>query len=195
MIIIRFKVATIGIVLTVEGVKGDGDGSSFVPEGYVLRWEDDFEGTEINTTNWVVASLRDPVSGDHLGTGDHLLGYQYAGYITEEDTYAEGGSLVLRNQKRSYQGTSPQGEFDYTSSWVMSMHRVHFNKGYVEIRAQFPTGDKGRGGMHENEPPFTLYLSYKKISQRNPHNPLKIIKKLVRQSFFSNKILQKENIG
>lgn len=164
----------------------------------MLRWQDDFEGTEINTTNWVVASLRDPVSGDHLGTGDHLLGYQYAGYITEEDTYAEGGSLVLRNQKRSYQGTSPQGEFDYTSSWVMSMHRVHFNKGYVEIRAQFPTGDKGRGGMHENEPPFTLYLSYKKnylISQRNPHDPLKIIKRLVRQSFFSNKILQKENIG
>ena len=57
----------------------------------MLRWQDDFEGTEINTTNWVVASLRDPVSGDHLGTGDHLLGYQYAGYITEEDTYAEGG--------------------------------------------------------------------------------------------------------
>ena len=108
----------------------------------MLRWEDDFEGAEINTTNWVVASLRDPVSGDHLGTGDHLLGYQYAGYITEEDTYVEDGSLVLRNQKRSYQGTSPQGEFDYTTGHVMSMHRVSFNKGYVEIRAQFPTGDK-----------------------------------------------------
>ena len=108
----------------------------------MLRWQDDFEGAEINTTNWVVASLRDPVSGDHLGTGDHLLGYQYAGYITEEDTYVEDGSLVLRNQKRSYQGTSPQGEFDYTTGHVMSMHRVSFNKGYVEIRAQFPTGDK-----------------------------------------------------
>ena len=28
---------------------------SFVPEGYVLRWEDDFDGPQINTTNWVVA--------------------------------------------------------------------------------------------------------------------------------------------
>ena len=81
--------------------------------------------------------------------GDHLLNTKNAAYITEEDTYAEGGSLVLRNQKRPYQGTSPQGDFDYTSSWVMSMHRVHFNKGYVEIRAQFPTGDKGkRARMH-----------------------------------------------
>ena len=50
--------------------------------------------------------------------------------------------MVLRNQKRPYEGVSPEGHFDYTSSWVMSMHRVHFNKGYVEIRAQFPTGDK-----------------------------------------------------
>ena len=76
--------------------------------------------------------------------GDHLLGWQYDGYITEEDTFVEDGALVLRNQKRSYEGESPEGQFDYTSGWVMSMHRVHFNKGYVEVRAQFPSGDKGR---------------------------------------------------
>ena len=74
--------------------------------------------------------------------GDHLLGWQYAGYVTEEDTFVEDGALVLRNQKRSYEGQSPAGHFDYTSGWVMSMHKVHFNKGYLEIRAQFPTGDK-----------------------------------------------------
>ena len=50
--------------------------------------------------------------------------------------------MVLRNQKRPYEGVSPEGHFDYTSSWVMSMHRVHFNKGFVQIKAQFPTGDK-----------------------------------------------------
>ena len=75
--------------------------------------------------------------------GDHLLGFQYAGYITEEDTFVEDGALVLRNQKRSFEGQSPQGQFDYTSGWVMSMHKVHFNKGYMEVRAQFPSGDKG----------------------------------------------------
>ena len=78
--------------------------------------------------------------------GDHLLNMKNAAYITEEDTYVEDGALVLRNQKRPYQGQSPQGEFDYTTGMVMSMHRVHFNKGYVETRAQWPSGDKGGGG-------------------------------------------------
>jgi beta-glucanase (GH16 family) len=117
---------------------------TFVPEGYSLSWEDSFDGPEIDTTNWVVASLRDPISGDLVpgAKGDHLLNYGYAGYITDEDTFIEDGTLVLRNQKRSYEGESPTGTFDYTSGWVMSMHRVHFNKGYMEIRAQFPSGDK-----------------------------------------------------
>ncbi|MBR58020.1 MAG: hypothetical protein CMH54_08350 [Myxococcales bacterium] len=115
-----------------------------IPEGYTLIWEDNFDGPEINTDHWVVASLRDPVTGDLVpgAKGDHLLNYHYAGYITQEDTYIEEGALILRNQKRSYQGQSPEGSFAYTSGWVMSMHRVHLNKGYVEIRAQFPSGDK-----------------------------------------------------
>ena len=77
--------------------------------------------------------------------GDHLLNTKNAAYITEEDTYVEEGALVLRNQKRPYQGQSPKGDFDYTTGMVMSMHRVHFNKGYVETRAQWPSGDKGGG--------------------------------------------------
>jgi len=59
-----------------------------------------------------------------------------------EDTYIENGELVLRNQKRSYKGRSPSGQFWYTSGHVMSMHRVFLNKGYVEFRAKFPQGPK-----------------------------------------------------
>ena len=40
--------------------------ASFVPDGYMLRWEDSFDGPNINTSNWVIASLRDPLTG----TGD-----------------------------------------------------------------------------------------------------------------------------
>ena len=120
------------------------DVGSFVPNGYILTWEDNFDGPTIDTNNWVVASLRDPVSGDLVpgAAGDHLLNNHYAGYITQEDTFIEDGALILRNQKRAYEGTNPPGMFAYTSGWVMSMHRVHFNKGYLEFRAQFPTGDK-----------------------------------------------------
>ena len=132
----------------------DDPGLSYVPEGYELRWEDSFDGPAINTSNWIIASLRDPVTGDVIGSGngagpdgDHLLNYKNAAYITEEDTYIEDGALILRNQKRPYQGESPPREFNYTTGTVISMHRVHFNKGYLETRAQLPSGDKGWAGV------------------------------------------------
>ena len=119
-------------------------GGPYTPAGYSLIWEDNFDGSTINTNNWVVASLKDPVSGDMVpgAVGNHLLNSAYCGYITNEDTYIQNGSLILRNQKRIYQGTSPAGTFNYTSGWVMSMHRVYLNKGYIEVRAKFPSGDK-----------------------------------------------------
>lgn len=119
-------------------------GSAYTPAGYSLIWEDNFDETTINTNNWVVASLKDTVSGDMVpgAVGNHLLNSAYCGYITNEDTYVKNGSLILRNQKRIYQGTSPAGTFNYTSGWVMSMHKVYLNKGYIEVRAKFPSGDK-----------------------------------------------------
>lgn len=114
------------------------------PSGYVKVWEDQFDGPDIDPNKWVIASLRDPVTGDLVpgAAGDHLLNSQYAGYITKEDTYIESGTLVLRNQRRPYAGKSPSGEYQYTSSWVMSMHRGFFNNGYVKMKAKFPSGDK-----------------------------------------------------
>ncbi|MDG1743395.1 MAG: glycoside hydrolase family 16 protein, partial [Polaribacter sp.] len=119
-------------------------GGNFVPEGYTKIWEDHFDEATINTANWTSGSLRDLESGDIVpgADGDHLLKEKYSGYVTKEDSYIEDKALVLRNQKRSYKGTSPAGDYEYTSGWVMSMHKVHFNKGYVEMRAQFPSGDK-----------------------------------------------------
>jgi beta-glucanase (GH16 family) len=118
--------------------------NTHVPNGYTLQWEDDFETSTLDTTFWTAGTLRDPVRGDRVpgAHGNHLLNKQYAGYITLEDSYLQNGSLILRNQKRSYTGNNPVGTYSYTSGWVMSMHKVFFNKGYVEIRARFPAGDK-----------------------------------------------------
>jgi beta-glucanase (GH16 family) len=115
-----------------------------IPAGYTKIWEDHFDQGSINTNNWTLGSLRDPASGDIIpgADGDHLLKDKYSGYVTLEDSYLENGNLVLRNQKRDYTGSSPAGEFSYTSGWAMSMHKVYFNKGYIEMRAQFPSGDK-----------------------------------------------------
>ena len=88
--------------------------------------------------------MRDPVSGDLVprAVGDHLFSSKHDGYIVKEDAFLWNGYLMLSSQKRSWNGTSPPGQFEYTTGMVMSMHRVHFNKGFVEIRAKLPTGDK-----------------------------------------------------
>jgi arylsulfatase A-like enzyme/beta-glucanase (GH16 family) len=115
----------------------------YVPTGYAYVWGDRFGGNALDSDKWFVG-MRDPDSGDLVpgAKGDYLLNTKYAGYVTEEDSYVESGSLVLQNQKRSYTGTSPSGNYQYTSGWVSSMHRGHFNKGYIEVRAKFPSGDK-----------------------------------------------------
>jgi beta-glucanase (GH16 family) len=114
-----------------------------VPAGYAFVWGDHFGNNTLDPDKWFVG-MRDPISGDLIpgADGDYLLNNKYAGYVTEEDSFVEEGSLILQNQKRSYTGTSPAGTYQYTSGWVASMHRGHLNKGYIEVRAKFPAGDK-----------------------------------------------------
>ena len=104
--------------------------TTFVPEGYSKVWEDQFDSTDINTNNWVVGSLVDPITSDTIpgARGAHLLNYKYAGYITEENCYIENGALVLRNKEEQVSGNNPWGQFNFTSGWVHSMHRVFLNK-------------------------------------------------------------------
>lgn len=115
----------------------------FVPLGYTFTWGDHFGGNALDPEKWFVG-MKDPTTGDLIpgADGDFLLNDRYEGYVTQEDSYVDSGKLILRAQKRNYTGTSPAGEYAYTSGWVTSMHRGFFNKGYVEVRAKFPTGDK-----------------------------------------------------
>jgi len=113
------------------------------PSGYSFVWEDTFDGTSLDTANWTIGCV-DPCTSDIIpgAHGAYLLNTGYAGYITAEDVWVSGGNLYLQNQKRTYVGDDPAGTYNYTTGWIMSMHKVYFNKGYVEIRAQFPSGDK-----------------------------------------------------
>lgn len=126
-----------------DSVDRASDDSVLVPEGYTLVFEDTFEDPELNSDYWTFG-LRDPETGNIVpgAHGDHLLNRNYDSYYTREDTYIEDNRLVLRNQRRSYEGSCPEGSYEYTSGWVMSMHKVYFNKGYFEFRAKFPAGDK-----------------------------------------------------
>jgi beta-glucanase (GH16 family) len=110
-------------------------------EGFALSWQDDFD--QLNPEFWTIG-LRDTATGDLVpgAHGRYLLNDNYDAYFTEEDVFIEDGHLVLQNQKRNVQGTDPTGSYEYTSGWVMSMHKVFFTGGYLEVKAQFPKGDK-----------------------------------------------------
>lgn len=47
--------AVISLIPQVTRAGHKDDDVSFAPEGYVLKWEDTFDGAEINRTNWVIA--------------------------------------------------------------------------------------------------------------------------------------------
>ncbi|WP_242084061.1 hypothetical protein [Aestuariivivens sediminis] len=74
--------------------------------------------------------------------GRYLLYRNYDAYFTHEDVYIEEGELVLRNQKRKIVGTSPKETFLYSSGCVMSMHKIYFNTGYLELKVKLPIGTK-----------------------------------------------------
>ena len=51
-----FKTVTIvSLIPQVTRGRDSDDSVSFAPEGYELMWEDNFDGAEINTNNWVIA--------------------------------------------------------------------------------------------------------------------------------------------
>ena len=57
----------VSFVLQIAIAFGHGEDTAsdvvHVPDGYELRWEDSFDGPNISTSNWVIASLRDPLTG------------------------------------------------------------------------------------------------------------------------------------
>ena len=78
--------------------------------------------------------------------GEFLLNDNYDGYLVDNNVYVSDGLLYLENRKEKIQGSDPEGQFDYTTGWINSLQKINFNgteKGvYIEIRAQFPKGDK-----------------------------------------------------
>lgn len=112
--------------------------------GYTEVWRDDFDGTSLDPNNWTIG-LVDSATGDRVpGNGDaYYIGDQYASYITEDTTHVANGSLILESKEAYHPGVGANGsDLYYSSGMVMSMHKQYANKGYWEMRAKFPTGNK-----------------------------------------------------
>jgi beta-glucanase (GH16 family) len=102
------------------------EGQSFVPEGYDLVWNDEFnEGTMPDSTRWGYQS------GGHGWTAKEVQMY------TDGDpgnVGVENGFLRITAKKVD----DPRNPF--TSTRLVTKHKATFEKGYFEFRARFPPG-------------------------------------------------------
>ena len=132
-----------------DDLNNNNSSTSPVPANYELIRQDDFGF--FDKTNWSKGLIHDAdesirmIWNKNTG-GEFLLNDNYDGYLVDNNVYVSDGLLYLENRKEKIQGTDPVGQFDYTTGWINSLQKINFNgteKGvYIEIRAQFPKGDK-----------------------------------------------------
>jgi beta-glucanase (GH16 family) len=90
-------------------------------EGWVLAWNDEFDGPAIDTDKWRVEYAA-VVKNEELQ------------FYIDDEVYIEDGCLVLRSREREFGGR------EYTSGLVDTQHRFAQVFGRFEVRAQLPTG-------------------------------------------------------
>ncbi|MBK8747118.1 MAG: family 16 glycosylhydrolase [Saprospiraceae bacterium] len=92
--------------------------------GYNLVWADEFTGTAVNENNWSFEI------GNNNGWGNNELEY----YKKENSTIHENEYLIITAKPEQ------TGEFQYTSSRLISKGKKEFTFGRVDIRAVMPIG-------------------------------------------------------
>ncbi|MCB0587008.1 MAG: glycoside hydrolase family 16 protein [Phaeodactylibacter sp.] len=119
---------------TITLLEDDINTGLFIPEdGYTspasypnmeLIWQDEFEGTAVNSDFWTF----------ELGTGNNGWGNNESQYYRKENTYLVDGNLVIEARKENFAGRA------YTSSRMITKGNFDFKYGRVDIRAALPYG-------------------------------------------------------
>lgn len=91
---------------------------------YQLVWEDNFDGTELNMSNWTYE-----VNGAGGGNNEQQYYTDRAKNVRVED-----GMLIIQAYKEDYQNRH------YTSGRINSKEKKFFKYGKVEARISFPAG-------------------------------------------------------
>ncbi len=92
--------------------------------GYNLVWQDEFNGTQLNSSNWT----------HETGNGSWGWGNNELEYYRSENTTVGDSVLTIEARSESY------GGFDYTSSRMKTQGKYTFQYGRVDIRALLPKG-------------------------------------------------------
>lgn len=95
--------------------------------GMKLIWQDEFDGTSLNTTKWSF----DIGNGcpNLCGWGNNELQYYRA-----DNGKVSDGALTLEARKETFQA------YQYTSAKIHTQNKFSFKYGRVDIRAQLPQG-------------------------------------------------------
>jgi beta-glucanase (GH16 family) len=93
-------------------------------DGMALVWEDDFEGTSLNSSDWTFET----------GRGTNGWGNNELQFYRQENTKVEDGYLIITAKKESFSGA------EYTSSRLKTQSKQEFTYGRVDIRAALPRG-------------------------------------------------------
>jgi beta-glucanase (GH16 family) len=98
------------------------------PEGWEMVWNDEFDGTAINTEKW-------SYEVNAQGGGNNELQY----YTNRaENSYIENGCLVIQALKEHYTGT--EGTREYTSARLRTYRKGDWKYGRFDIKAKLPYG-------------------------------------------------------
>lgn len=93
--------------------------------GYTLVWADEFKGPAVDENNWTF----------EIGNGNNGWGNNELQYYKKENTsiYAEDYLMITAKQEQT-------GNFQYTSSRLITKDKKEFTFGRVDIRAAMPIG-------------------------------------------------------
>ena len=111
---------------------GAGTGSDEVPAGWTLAWNDEFDGTTLDTTRWGVQNL------STFGDGNNELACLMA-----DNVKVAGGALTISARRATTpvtcgsRDTRFPGGREYTSG--MAQSKASWQYGRFEIRARIPT--------------------------------------------------------
>lgn len=92
--------------------------------GMSLVWEDEFEGSQLNTSNWSHES----------GTGENGWGNNELQFYRPQNTSLQDGFLIITAKKEAFGGK------EYTSSRIITKDKKQFRYGRIDIRAALPKG-------------------------------------------------------
>lgn len=102
------------------------------PEGYTLLWSDEFDGTEINSSNWVYETGDGTAYGLPVGWGNNEK-QQYTSDSENSGIVTDEGTSVLAI-------TAREAASGYTSAKLTTQELVSVRFGRIDIRAKLPQG-------------------------------------------------------